>query len=339
MHVLVTGGAGYIGSHTAKMLSSEGITPIVLDNLSMGHEEFVRWGPFVRGDIGDRDLVRRVIREYAIDGVIHFAASAYVGESMQHPRRYFENNVVRSLALFDAMLDAGIDRIVFSSSCATYGIPATLPITEDQRQQPVNPYGESKLFAERALHGYAGAYGLRSVALRYFNAAGAAPDGSLGEVHTPETHLIPLAIEAALGQRPALDVFGTDYPTPDGTAVRDFIHVTDLASGHVAALRYLAAGGPATAMNLGTGRGYSVREVIATIASVGGRPVPVRECERRPGDPPTLVADATLARDILGWTPRYTDLHEIVETAWAWHEQLAAEGVAGGVHPVALAIP
>ena len=319
MFVLVTGGAGYIGSHTAKLLASEGITPIVLDNVSTGHAHSVRWGPLVRGDMGDRELLQRVFREYPIGGVIHFAASAYVGESMLQPRTYFENNVVKSLALFEEMLDAGIGTIVFSSSCATYGIPDTLPIAESQSQRPVNPYGESKLFVERALHAYGQAYGLRSVALRYFNAAGADQDGEIGEVHTPETHVVPLAIETALGLRPAFDIYGTDYATPDGTAVRDFIHVSDLASAHVAALRYLAAGGDSTCLNLGTGRGYSVREVVATVEAVGNRPVPVREQGRRPGDPPILVADATRARELLGWRPRFETLQAVVETAWSWH--------------------
>lgn len=333
MQILVTGGAGFIGSHVAKLLSCEGITPVVLDNLSTGHEEFVRWGPFVRGDVGDRALLRRVFAEYAIDGVIHFAASAYVGESMHHPRQYFDNNVVQTIALLDEMLDAGIGRVVFSSSCATYGIPDSLPITEDQRQQPVNPYGETKLFGERVLQAYHQAYGLRSVTLRYFNAAGAHPDGSIGEIHTPETHLIPLAIDAALGQRGALKMFGTDYATADGTAVRDFIHVTDLASAHVLALGYLSEGGDSISLNLGTGRGYSVREVVATVEAVGNRPVPVEECERRPGDPPMLVADASRARQVLGWEPQFTELNDIVATAWNWHQRLATEGMAAVLQP------
>jgi UDP-arabinose 4-epimerase len=329
MQVLVTGGAGYIGSHTAKQLAAEGFTPIVLDNISTGHADAVRWGRLIEGDLGDRDLLRRVFRENRIDGVIHFAASAYVGESVRHPRAYFQNNVVKSLALFEEMIDAGIDQLVFSSSCATYGVPDTLPITEGQAQRPVNPYGESKLFVERALHAFGQAYGLRSVALRYFNAAGADPDGELGELHDPETHLVPLAIGAALGLGPALDVYGTDYATPDGTAVRDFIHVSDLASAHVAALRYLEFGGASTCLNLGTGHGHSVREVISTVEEVANRPVPSRDRGRRPGDPPILVADAALAREVLGWQPKYDQLRDIVDTAWSWHAhrlELAAIG-------------
>ena len=339
MQVLVTGGAGFIGSHVAKLLSSLGITPIVLDNLSTGHQEFVRWGPFVQGDVGDRGLLRRVVRDHTIDGVIHFAASAYVGDSMLRPRQYFDNNVVQTLALLDELLDAGIDQVVFSSSCATYGIPDTLPITEKQPQHPVNPYGETKLFGERMLHAYDQAYGLRSVALRYFNAAGAHPDGTLGEIHTPETHLIPLTIDAALGRGGALKLFGTDYHTPDGTAIRDFIHVSDLASAHVAALGYLADGGESVALNLGTGRGYSVREVIATVEAVGNRPVPIEECERRPGDPPMLVADSGQARKVLGWEPQFTDLGEIVATAWSWHERLASQGQAAVLQSPPVALP
>ncbi len=265
MRVLVTGGAGYIGSHTAKALARDGFEPVVLDNLVTGHRSAVRWGPFVRGDVGDRGLVRRVIRDHRVEAVVHFAACAYVGESIQDPRKYFRNNVANTLALLDAMLDAGVDQIVFSSTCATYGVPDELPIGEDHPQRPVNPYGDSKLFVERMLGAYGVAYGLRSVALRYFNAAGADPEGELGENHDPETHLIPLVIEAALGRRPWVDVLGTDYPTPDGTAVRDFVHVTDLAEAHVRALGHLLGGGESVALNLGTGAGHSVREVIGTV--------------------------------------------------------------------------
>lgn len=318
MRILVTGGAGFIGSHTAKALARVGFEPIVLDDLREGHRRAVRWGPFVHGDVGDRELVRRAIQQYRIEGVIHFAASAYVGESVREPRTYFHNNVINTLALLDAMLEVGPERVVFSSTCATYGIPRILPIDEEHPQQPVNPYGESKLFVERVLQAYANAYGLRWVALRYFNAAGADPEGELGEDHAPETHLIPLVIDAALGRYPSIDVFGTDYPTPDGTAIRDYIHVTDLADAHVRALRYLLSGGESVALNLGTGAGHSVREVIAAVERVGGRPVPVREAPRRAGDPPALVADARRARQVLGWQPRFTDLELIVRNAWDW---------------------
>lgn len=324
MRVLVTGGAGFIGSHTAKALAHAGWEPVVLDDLSMGHRGAVRWGPFIHGNLGDRDLLRQVMREHRVEGVIHFAACAYVGESVYDPRKYFQNNVANTLALLDAMMDAGVARIVFSSTCATYGLPESLPIAEDHPQRPVNPYGESKLFIERVLHAYGHAYGLRWINLRYFNAAGADPDGELGEDHDPETHLIPLAIAAALGHHPSIDVFGTDYQTPDGTAIRDFIHVTDLADAHLRALRHLRDGGDSIALNLGTGAGHSVREVIATVERVGRRSVPVREAPRRPGDPPALVADARRARSVLGWQPRYADLDAIVRTAWDWQANVLA---------------
>ncbi|MDQ3657854.1 MAG: UDP-glucose 4-epimerase GalE [Chloroflexota bacterium] len=319
MNILVVGGAGYIGSHTTKALAAQGMTPIVLDNLSTGHAGMVRWGPLVRGDAGDRPVLRRILLDYEIDGIIHFAASAYVGESMDHPRRYFQNNVVNSLTLLEEALDVGIKRIVFSSSCATYGVPSTLPIAENHPQCPVNPYGESKLFIERALRAFETAYGLDWVALRYFNAAGADPGNEIGERHDPETHLIPLAIATALGDRTALDVYGSDYATIDGTPVRDFVHVSDLAVAHVRALQYLLNGGPSIALNLGTGRGHTVREVVSAVEEIGGRPVPLRMMARRPGDPPALVADATLARHTLGWKPVYPDLKRIIGTAWAWH--------------------
>ncbi len=319
VRILVTGGAGYIGSQTTKMLSMAGFDPVVLDDLRTGHEWAVRWGAFIRGDIGDRELVRQVLQEHRIEGVVHFAASAYVGESVSQPRAYFQNNVANTLALLDAMLDAGVHRIVFSSSCATYGVPETLPVREEHPQRPVSPYGDSKLFVERVLQAYARAYGLRWIALRYFIAAGADPDGSLGEDHNPETHLLPLAIEAALGRRPAIDVFGSDYPTPDGTAIRDFVHVVDLADAHVRALDLLLHDGENVALNLGTGRGHSVREVIDIVERAGGRQVPVRAAPRREGDPPVLVANADHARALLGWTPQFAELETIVRHAWAWH--------------------
>lgn len=326
MNILVTGGAGYIGSHTAKVLATSGHTPVVLDNLSNGHEWAVRWGPFERGDLGDPAWLTGVFHRHRIEAVVHFAASAYVGESMTQPRKYFHNNTVNTLHLLDAMREAGVGRIVFSSTCATYGDPQRLPIDETHPQSPVNPYGESKLFVERILHWYGQAYDLRSVALRYFNAAGADPAGEIGEVHDPETHLLPLVIDAALGTRPPVGVFGTDYPNPDGTAIRDYIHVMDLAAAHVRALDYLAAGGASTALNLGTGRGHSVREVIAAVEKVGGRPVPRRDSPRRPGDPPSLVADASRARQVLQWTPQHADIHTIVEHAWRWHTRTGSGG-------------
>jgi UDP-arabinose 4-epimerase len=319
VHILVTGGAGYIGSHTSKALAAWGITPVTLDNLSTGYASNVKWGPLVVGDIGDRELVRRTFTRYRIEGVIHFAASALVGESMANPGKYYRNNVVNSLALVEEVIDAGIEHLVFSSSCATYGNPASLPVMEDMPQAPLSPYGKSKLFVERTLRALGSVSGLRSVSLRYFNAAGADPNGEVGEAHDPETHLIPLAIGAALGSGPDLQIMGTDYATPDGTAVRDFVHVADLADAHLCALDYLVGGGPTTALNLGSGRGYTVREVVDTVSRVRGRPVPTTFADRRPGDAPALVADATLAREILGWEPAWTELGDIVESAWAWH--------------------
>jgi UDP-arabinose 4-epimerase len=350
MRVLVTGGAGYIGSHTCKGLSRAGHEPIVLDNLRVGHRWAVKWGPLLHGDLADAAFIRQVLAAHEIEAVIHFAASAYVGESMREPRNYFRNNVANTLNLLDAVIDAGIRRIVFSSTCATFGIPSRVPIADDEVQSPINPYGESKRFVERVLDWYGKAYGLSWVALRYFNAAGADPEGELGEEHDPETHLIPLAIQAALGERGQLELYGTDYPTPDGTNVRDYIHVSDLASAHLLALEYLAgertvsgarpqsnenssaaaakgasvvrpvsADPQGIAVNLGGGWGYSVREVISSVELVSGCRVPVRTTARRPGDPPILVADSTLARRLLNWQPRFSNLDTIVETAWHWH--------------------
>jgi UDP-glucose-4-epimerase GalE len=317
--VLVTGGAGYIGSHTCKALALAGRLPVALDNLIHGHKAAVRWGPLVEGDIRDRALVEGAIREHRIGAVVHFAGHAYVAESMHEPGKYFGNNVAASLVLLEAMRACGVGRIVFSSTCATYGVPESLPILEEHAQHPVNPYGESKLFVERALHWYAVAHDLRSVALRYFNAAGADPDGEIGEDHDPETHLIPLAIGAALGKRAPLQIYGTDYPTPDGTAVRDYVHVTDLADAHVSALDYLEAGGENSAFNLGTGRGYSVREVVAAVERIAGRELPRREAAPRAGDPAILVAEPGRSRRLLGWAPQHCDLDTIIATAWRWH--------------------
>ena len=319
MRVLVTGGAGYIGSHTAKVLARSGFEPIVLDNLSTGHRWAVKWGPLVEGDLGDSMLIREVIKTYRVQAVVHFAGFAYVGESMHRPRQYFRNNVTYTLRLLDAMTDMCVKHIVFSSSCATYGIPASVPIREEHVQAPINPYGESKRMVERILAWYRQAYGLRWTALRYFNAAGADPDGELGEDHSPETHLIPLAIQAALGEKPALKIYGTDYPTPDRTAIRDYTHVMDLAEAHVAALRNMLKSRESAAVNLGTGNGHSVREVIAAVERTSGCHVPVRNAERRAGDPPCLVADGRKAKELLRWEPRHSSLDEIIETAWQWH--------------------
>jgi len=317
--VLVTGGAGYIGSHACKALAGAGFQPVVFDNLSRGHREAVRWGPLVEGDLADRQRLCAALIEHKVEAVMHFAAYAYVGESVTDPALYYRNNLGGTLSLLEAMREAGIGEIVFSSTCATYGIPDGVPIREDAPQRPVNPYGETKLAIERALHWYAAAYGLRSVSLRYFNAAGADPEGEIGEHHEPETHLVPLVLQAALGQRPHIDIFGTDYPTPDGTAIRDYVHVCDLAIAHLRALERLRGGGGSAAVNLGTGQGHSVREVIAAAELASGRKVPARAAPRRPGDPPALVADPSLAGEILGWHPQHSDLDTIIRTSLAWH--------------------
>lgn len=318
--VLVTGGAGYIGSHACKALSVAGYVPVVVDNLATGHASAVRWGPVEVGDLLDGDFLERVVRRYEPVAALHFAAFAYVGESVAEPRKYYRNNVVGSLRLLETLLDHDVRHVVFSSSCTTYGMPERLPIDEEHPQVPISPYGASKLMVERMLADFAVAYGSSYVALRYFNAAGADPDGEIGESHDPETHLLPLVIETALGRRPNVRVFGTDYPTPDGTAIRDYVHVTDLADAHVKALDYLLSGGTSTALNLGTGRGYSVDEVIASVEAIAGRTVNVERGDRRAGDPPALVADATRARSVLQWTPVHSDLEEITRSALRWHE-------------------
>jgi UDP-arabinose 4-epimerase len=317
--VLVTGGAGYIGSHTCKALSRAGYLPVCYDNLVHGHRWAVKWGPLVEGDLADADLLKRTLEKFRISAVMHFAAYCYVGESMTTPHKYFHNNAVNSLALLEAMRERDVRRIVFSSTCATYGMPERVPMSEETPQRPINPYGESKLFVEKMLRWWETAHGLQWMALRYFNAAGADPEGEIGEDHAPETHLIPLAIQAALGQRESIDIYGTDYATPDGTAIRDYIHVTDLADAHLRALSKLDAGAPSGALNLGTGSGYSVREVIAMVRQVACRDFHVREMARRAGDPPELVADAHRAGDVLDWRPQRSALRDIVETAWAWH--------------------
>jgi len=319
--ILITGGAGYIGSHTAKRLSQAGFEPVTIDDLSAGHEWAVKWGPLVKGDIGDQKLIRDVVTEHRIQAVLHFAAHAYVGESIIDPRKYFRNNVARTLNMLDTLIDCSVKQIIFSSSCATYGNPERVPIAESHPQRPVNPYGESKLMVERILGWYGHAYGIKSACLRYFNAAGADPDGDLGERHAPETHLIPLVMLAAVGTNDSVSVFGTDYPTPDGTAIRDYTHVCDLADAHVLALEYLMNGGASVELNIGTGQGHSVLEVIQAVEQVSGRPVPVRQTERRAGDPPVLVADAAKASQVLNWRARFPDLREIVRTAWTWHSR------------------
>jgi UDP-arabinose 4-epimerase len=317
-NILVTGGAGYIGSHTAKLLARSGYQPVTFDNLSTGHASAVRYGPLVEGDLANTECLRVAIERYRIDAVIHFAASAYVGESVENPRKYFTNNVTNLLNLLHAVLDSGVRYFVFSSTCSTYGNPVRLPIAEDHPQHPINPYGESKLFAERSIRWYGEAYGLHWCALRYFNAAGADPDNELGEIHDPETHLIPLAVQAGQGLQPAIGVYGTDYDTPDGTAIRDYIHVMDLASAHIAALEHLRNNGNSVALNLGTGKGHSVREVIRAVERRANARVFVTELPRRPGDPAVLVANPSKAKEMLGWTPRYSSIESIVDTTWRW---------------------
>jgi UDP-glucose 4-epimerase len=317
MAILVTGGAGYIGSVTAALLRARSERVVVLDDLFRGHRAAVPPDePFYEGNIGDRELVARIAREHDLDACIHFAALAYVGESVLDPARYFTNNVEQGIALLDTLLKADVRRIVFSSTCATYGEPRQIPISEEHPQNPTNPYGWSKLFMERILESFDHAYGLRYIALRYFNAAGAAAD--LGEDHDPETHLIPNVLAAALGQIPAVSVFGNDYPTPDGTPIRDYIHVTDLGSAHIAALDYLRSGGKSDYINLGNGQGYSVMEVIETARQVAQKEISIKIEPRRAGDPARLVANAEKARTVLGWKPAHPDLTSILRTAWEW---------------------
>lgn len=320
MQVLVIGGAGYIGSHCVRILRETGHQPVILDNLSCGHREAVAQDlPFYQGDLGDEPLVEEILRRHSIEVVMHFAAYALVGESVTDPLKYYRNNLSQPIGLLAAMLRCGVRRFVFSSTCATYGIPAALPITEDLPQAPINPYGQTKLDFERALSSCAAAYGLGFAAFRYFNAAGAAEDGSIGEDHQPETHLIPLAIRAAQGLGPELRIFGTDYPTPDGTCLRDYVHVDDLSRAHIAVFPKLAVPGTSLFYNLGTGTPASVRQILETVEAVTGLRVPSSEAERRPGDPPALFADPSKAVRELGWDLRYRELRSIIESAWKWH--------------------
>jgi UDP-arabinose 4-epimerase len=319
--ILVTGGAGYVGAHTCKALRRAGYTPVTFDNLSTGHKSFVRWGPLVPGDIRDADVLCSTLSAYQVDAVLHFAASSYVGESVADPQKYYENNVAGSLSVLRAMFEVDCRKLVFSSSCAIYGEPKEIPICETTPQLPVNPYGASKAMVERVLCDYRRADEICAIALRYFNASGADPDCELGELRDPETHLIPRAMMAIQGYTQDFAVFGTDYPTPDGTAIRDYIHVSDLAEAHVAALQHLLAGKTGGAFNLGTGRGYSVKQVLDAIAAETGESLPISNAPRREGDPPVLVADATLSGAELGFTPRLSDLKTIIGTAWAWHRR------------------
>lgn len=319
MKILVTGGAGYVGSHAARLLNQAGHEVWIYDSLVYGHSEACQPGRLIEGELMDQPKLESVLREKSIDAVMHFAAFAYVGESVELPHKYYQNNIVATLSLLEAMRAVGVDRIVFSSTTATYGEPDSVPIRETERQDPINPYGFSKLVIERALADYAHAYNWGYAALRYFNASGASPDGTIGEDHDPETHLIPLVLQVALGQRQHITVFGNDYPTPDGTCIRDYIHVDDLGSAHVKALDLLKPG-EGLKLNLGTGQGTSVRQLIDACRKITGHEIPEVAGERRPGDPPELVADASLAREVLHWTPQYMDIESIVETAWQWHK-------------------
>jgi UDP-glucose-4-epimerase GalE len=320
MRVLLTGGAGYVGSHAGRVLRQAGHEVWIYDNLSYGHRSAVPADRLVVGDLMEREKLAATFRDRRIDAVMHFAAFCYVGESVTEPAKYYQNNIVGTLSLLDAMRDAGVQRIVFSSTCATYGEPETVPITEAEKQHPINPYGFTKLAIERALADYARAYGIGYAALRYFNASGAAADGSIGEDHDPETHLIPLVLQVALGQRAEVLVFGDDYPTPDGTCLRDYIHVADLASAHVLALEALEGGAPSNAFNVGTGVPHSVRQVLDAVARVAGRPVPADIGPRRDGDPSALYAANDRIRATLGWTPQHASLDDIVASAWRWHD-------------------
>ena len=324
MNILVTGGAGYIGSHSVLALQQAGYEVIILDNLVYGHQDLVETvlkTKLIVGDTCDYNLLQQIFSTHVIDAVMHFAAYTYVGQSVTNPAKFYHNNVVGTLTLLQAMLVAGVNKFVFSSTCATYGVPQTIPIDEEQPQNPISPYGMTKLMVEKILQDFSHAYDFRSVCLRYFNAAGANPEGLLGEDHNPETHLIPLVLQTALGHRESISIFGTDYDTNDGTCVRDYIHVADLAQAHILALKYLLEDGKTDVFNLGNGNGFSVKEVIETARKVTGKEIKALECDRRPGDPPTLLGSAKKARNILGWNPQYSNLEDILSHAWQWHQK------------------
>lgn len=319
MSILVTGGAGYIGSHCVAALIDRGVDVVVVDDLSKGHKEALKGGRFYLGSVADKEFLSSVFEKESIEAVIHFAAYSLVGESMQIPEQYFRNNVTAGLTLIETMIQYKVPYLVFSSTAATFGEPENIPIVETDRQVPTNPYGESKLIVEHMLRWCDQAHGLKYCALRYFNVAGARADGTIGEDHRPESHLIPLILQVAQGKRDKLSLFGTDYPTEDGTCVRDYIHVEDLIDAHMLALDYLRAGNPSTAFNLGNGQGFSNREIIEAARRVTGHPIPVSEEDRRPGDPATLIASSQKAMDVLGWKPKYTNVEDIIATAWKWH--------------------
>ena len=319
-NILIVGGAGYIGSHMCKYLFQKGYNPIVLDNLIYGHKEAVKWGPFIKGAMEDTLLLTRVFKENNIAAVMHFAAFAYVGESVNDPGKYYNNNVAATISLLESMRLNNVNNFIFSSSCATYGEPLKIPITEDHPQSPINPYGRSKLMVEQILNDYQRAYGLKYITLRYFNAAGSDPDGELGEDHNPETHIIPLILQTALGQRDHVSIFGDKYPTKDGTCIRDYIHVTDLAQAHFLALENLLGGKKEGIYNLGNGEGYSVNQVVEIARKVTGRDIPSKIDKRRDGDPAELISSSLKVTNDLGWKPQYSDLESIIETAWQWYK-------------------
>ena len=320
--ILIVGGAGYIGSHVNKLLSESGYETVVLDNLSYGHEESVKWGYFCKCDLANISDVNEVFENYDITAVMHFSSFIEVGESVQNPQKYYYNNVVNTMNLLNVMLEHDVKKFIFSSTCATYGVPQEIPLTEDHPQNPINPYGWTKLMVERILKDYDSAYGLKSVILRYFNASGADESGIIGENHNPESHLIPLILDAAIGKREDIKIYGTDYDTFDGTCIRDYIHVTDLASAHIQALEYLEKENKSNEFNLGNGKGFSVREVIESVKRVTGREFKVVETPRREGDPAVLIGSAKKAKYLLNWNPKYTSIDEIVSTAWKCHKEL-----------------
>lgn len=321
MTIFIAGGAGYIGSHTNKILGKKGYETVVFDNLLYGHREFAKWGDFILGDLANREQIRLCFQKYKFDAVMHFSAFTYVNESVMDPAKYYRNNVANTLNLMETMREFKVNKFIFSSTCATYGLPQEIPMDENHPQNPINPYGQSKLMIEKILRDFQIAYGMQYMNLRYFNAAGADPEGEIGEWHEPETHLIPLTMYAALGLREDIKIFGTNYPTPDGTCLRDYIHVLDLADAHIKGLDYLEKTNHSDSFNLGTNRSYSVREVIDRVKEKTGRSFKVVETQRREGDPPALVSSSKKAKDVLHWDPRYSDLDTIIETAWAWHKK------------------